>query len=158
MGCLWERMPSDATKNLVDALGCLPPFPLCVATSGWERATACFTDSTNSYNQITGLRNVQRDSQAAERLPGPESTIRASSLKTAQWNVRFPAASRCCKKPRILPYYATQAICLLYVLVPLGYNSLPFRSQAKAWCCREVEKSVMAGNGMPLNVGRGVGL
>lgn len=39
MGCLWERMPSDATKNLVDALGCLPPFPLCVPTSGWERAT-----------------------------------------------------------------------------------------------------------------------
>ena len=61
-------MPSDATKNLVDALGCLPleVFPLRDSYQWLGKSNACFTDSTNSYKEIAGLRNVQKASQAAE--------------------------------------------------------------------------------------------
>ena len=60
MGCLWEWMPSDATKNLVDALGCLPPFPLCDSIQWLGKSNACLTVSTNSYNRIAVLRNILR--------------------------------------------------------------------------------------------------
>lgn len=150
LGCLWERMPSDATKNLVDALGCLPPFPLCDTIQWLGKSNACLTDSTNSYNQIAGVT---------------QWTERACRQQNNSQDLRVPYA-RTARRRRngtlifLLPLGVAKGRGSFHATLRKQFASESYTSPilVQGLMLSENKEGAMAGSGMPLNVSREVGL